>query len=128
MNNFNFNKAFDIHTRGIEDHQFRHYNNSMGCMIYSKEHYKHEMRRRNMVPYDIAEEMAEEYDRNNPRKEYDELSPKAMDIIRSLKQTADKHGNLILGNRAIKALQEIGAMPVESDENIHSNSMVGGFS
>ena len=45
-----FDKAFKIHTRGMEDHEFKHFNESMGCMIYSKEHYKHEMKKRGMAP------------------------------------------------------------------------------
>ena len=110
----NFDRAFQKMTVGIEDHNFRHFNNAMNCMIYSKEHYKHEMRKRRLVPYVEAEKLADIWDKKNPRQEYDELSPKAMSIIRSLKQTTDKHGNLCLGGRAIKALKEIGAIKPQS--------------
>jgi len=105
-----FDKIFKEHTRGREDHEFRHFNNAMGIMIYNKEHYKLEMKKRRMVPYDEAERLAEKWDKNNPQKEYGNLSTGAQEIIRSLKMSADSKGNIVLGGRAIKALQEIGAI------------------
>ena len=105
-----FDKIFKRHTRGIEDHQFRHFNHSLGIMIYSKEHYKWEMKKRRMVPYDEAERLAEKWDKEHPNKEYGDLSSGAKEIIQSLKMSADSDGNIVLGGRAIKALQEIGAI------------------
>jgi len=105
-----FDKAFNRHVRGVEDHHFHHYNGSMGIQIYSKAHYKHEMKMRGMVPYDVAEQSAQDWDNKNKPKEFDSLSPKAESIIRSIKQTADKYGNIKLGGRAIKALEEMGAI------------------
>jgi len=105
-----FDEIFKRHTRGIEDHQFRHFNESMGVMIYSKEHYKWEMKKRGMVPYEEAEKLADDWDKKNPQKDYGDLSSGAKEIIQSLKLTADSNGNIVLGGRAIKALQEIGAI------------------
>lgn len=118
-----FDRSFDKFTRGIEGHQFRHFNNSLGCYIYSKEHLKHEMKKKRMLPYDVCEGLAEEWEKRNPRKNYDKLSPKAEEIIRSLKLTADKNGNIVLGGKAIKALTEIGAINPKTE----FLGTVGGF-
>ena len=105
-----FDKIFKEHTRGREDHEFRHFNHAMGIMIYSKEHYKWEMKKRRMVPYEETERLAEKWDKEHPQKEYDDVSPRAKEIIASLKMSADANGNIVLGGRAIEALQEIGAI------------------
>ena len=105
-----FEKIFKQLCRNREDHEFVGYNESMGIYIHGKEHYKKEMKRRRMVPFDEAQRLAEQYDKNNPREKYGDLSPKAKRIIESLRLTADKHGNVKLGGRAIEALKEIGAI------------------
>lgn len=110
-----FKKAFKDLTRGLEDHHFKHFNSSMGVYIYSKEHYIHELKKRGLVPFQEVERLAEEWDKKNPPKKYDDLSPKASEIIRSLKLTADKDGNIRLGNRAIQALIDIGAIKTRSE-------------
>ena len=122
-----FDKIFAKMCVGREDHEFKHYNVSMGIMIYGKEHYKMEMKKRRMVPYDEAERLAEKWDKEHPRKEYDTLSPDAMNIIKSLKLTADKNGNIVLGSRAIKAMQDIGAIR-GSEHTPMQHSGQGGFS
>jgi len=121
-----FDKIFKEHTRGIEEHNFRHYNHAMGCMIYNKAHYKAEMKKRRMVPYEETERLAEQWDKKHPRKEYDSIDPRAMDIIKSLKHSADEHGNIKMGDRAINAMIEIGAISVQS-EHIPTD-LQGGFS
>jgi len=105
-----FDKIFKSMTKNMEDHSFRHFNNAMGIMIYNKEHYKIEMKKRRMVPYEESERLAEEWDKKNPKKDYGDLSPRAQEIIQSLKMSADSKGNIVLGGRAIEALQEIGAI------------------
>lgn len=98
--------------RGREDHEFRHYNDALGMMIYSKEQYIHEMKKRRMLPSDSCEELAEKWDARNEKnyKPYDDLNPKAKSIVTSLKLSADRNGNIRLGDRAINALREIGAI------------------
>lgn len=105
-----FDRVFRSMTKNMEEHQFRHFNNAMGIMIYGKEHYKAEMKKRRMVPYEEAERLADDWDKKNPQKDYGDLSTGAKEIIQSLKLTADSKGNIVLGGRAIKALQEIGAI------------------
>jgi hypothetical protein len=122
-----FDRAFRKMTRGMEDHQFVHENVALGCKVYGKEHYYKLMKSRRMLPYDMAEDLAGEWDKDHPQKEYGDLSPKARDIITSLKLTADSKGNIILGNRAIKALQEIGAMPASLEHAPTHHTNVGGF-
>ena len=106
-------KQLNKHFGHREEHEYRHFNRSLGCFVEGKEHFKKLMAQRKMVPYDLAEQYAEGYDKRHPRQAY-ELSPKAQDIIRSVKLTADRKGNIKLGGRAIKALQEIGAIPSDT--------------
>lgn len=110
----------------MEDHQFRHFNESLGIMIYSKEHYIHEMKKRRMLPFEECEYLAEKWESKNEKgyKPYDKLSPKADSIVRSLKLTSDRKGNIKLSDRAITALREIGAITGRI-ENFGTN---GGFS
>lgn len=122
-----FDKAFQKMTKGREDHEFKHYNNALGCHVYGKEHYKKLMKQKRLIPYEQAEQLANDWDKEHPQKEYGDLSPKAIDIISSLKLTADGNGNIILGNRAIKALKEIGAMPASTEHAPKEYSGYGGF-
>ena len=121
-----FEKIFKNHTKGMEEHTFVHYNSSLGMQIYGKEHYKAEMKKRRLVPYAETERLAEQYDKTHPHKDYGEISPRAMDIIRSLKMTADKHGNIKLDDRAINGLISVGAISPQS-KHIPTD-MNGGFS
>lgn len=122
-----FDKIFKEMTKGMEDHDFKGPNHSMGIYIHSKEHYKMEMKRRRMVPTDIAMKMADEWDKKNPNANYDELTPKAMDIIRSLKMSADSDGNVIIGTAGIRALKELGWMPGRNPHAPERITMSGGF-
>ena len=105
-----FDKYWRTFTRGMEEHSFRHYNNSLGMMVYSKEHLKHEMKKRKMLPSDVCMGLAEEWERKNESKPITKFSPKADRIIREVKLSADRNGNIELGGRAIKALVDIGAI------------------
>ena len=111
-----FDKAFKIHTRGREEYEFVHYNESMGCQIYGKEHYKQEMKRRRMVPSDVAEMLSDNWNKEHQRKEYGELSEEAREIVQAIKYTADKDGNIRLGDRAINRMVELGLINLGSNE------------
>ena len=104
------NESIKKMSSSMEEHEFRHYNNSLDMMIYSKEHYIQEMKKRRMLPYDVCEGLAEQWESKNNTGPITELSPKADRIIRSLKLTADRKGNIKLSDRAINALREIGAI------------------
>ncbi len=112
-----FEKSWKAFTSNKEEHTFKHYNNSLGMMIYSKEHLKAEMRQRRMLPMEVCEGLAEEWDRKNEYKRNEGYKPsdKAMDVIKNIKCLADKDGNLKLGGRAIQALKEIGAINEPTD-------------
>jgi hypothetical protein len=121
-----FEKSFKSLCRGREDHEFRHFNNSLNMMIYSKEHYISEMRKRRMLPIDTCEELAEKWESRNEKnyKPYENLSAKPSAIIKSLKLSADRNGNIRLGDRAINALKEIGAIT----GRVEDFGINGGFS
>lgn len=105
-----FEDCFKQLCAGREEHEFVHFNTSMGIKIYGKEHYKAELKARGMVPFEEAERLAEKWDKEHAHKPYDTLSPKALDIVKSLSMSADKDGNIKLGSRAIQAMKEIGAI------------------
>ena len=123
-----FDKSWKKFIKGREDHEFHHYNDSLGMMIYSKEHLKHEMKKRNMFPMDVCEGLAEEWQSKDDRRVKEGLKPsvKAINIINSLKLMADKRGNLSLGGRAIQALKEIGAIQLRRDK-VHTYPLIGGY-
>lgn len=106
----------------LEDHKYKHFNRSLGVQVEGKEHFKRLLAKGKYVPYDMAERLAEEHDRKNPRKPY-ELSAKARDIIRSIKMTADSKGNICLGNRAIRALREVGLFPTD-EQLVHRENVL----
>jgi len=123
-----FEKAFNRAFGRVEDYRFRGFNHAFGCFVESKAHYKKLMKERGLVPFEEADRLAEEFDTNNRRQSSYELSPKAQDIIRSVRATADKNGNIKLGNRAINALMEIGAIGNDSQYEPDLCTMHGGFS
>lgn len=115
ITNRELNKCFGH----LEDHQYRGYNKALGCFVENKEHFRKLMSTGKFIPYEIAEKYCEQFD--NKESKYS-LSTKATDIIKSIKLTKDKHGNIKLGGRAIEALKEIGVIPSdEQQESIFKN-------
>lgn len=70
-----------------------------GRIVRSKSHYERLCKEQGMVSYEQAEELAA----SKKCKEY-KVSEQSLAIINAAKQTADKKGNIKLGDRAIKAL------------------------
>lgn len=85
---------------------YNHINSSLpnwdcptGRIVKNKDHYDRLMKENGMVSFERAEELAAQ----KKPKEY-KVSEKALAIIKSAKNIADKKGNVKLGDRAIKAL------------------------
>ena len=123
-----FDKVFDSHCKGREEHEFRFRSESLGMTFRGKEHYKQYMKTNNLLPYAETERMAEKYDKEHPRKEYGDISPRATEILRSIKMTADSEGNIKLGGRAVEALKKIGAIKSMSEHAPVHLEVDGGFS
>ena len=123
-----FDKVFHSHCKGREEHEFRFHSDSLGVTFRGKEHYKQYMKVNNLLPYAETERLAEQYDKEHPRQEYGDISPKATDILRSIKMTADSEGNIKLGGRAVEALKSIGAIKSMSEHAPTSMQQGGGFS
>ena len=107
-------KKFEHHlnemTKGLEDHQFRHYNRSLGMMIYSKEHYIQVLKERRMVPDSMAQDLREDYESKNQKKGY-ELSPKAKGILTHLESLRGRSKGMIKLSeypKLVKAMKEVG--------------------
>lgn len=105
-----FDKHFSNMTRGLEDHQFKHYNHALGCYIYSKEHYKHEMKKQGQVPQSMAEEMREDWEKRNPNREY-KTSKKCHQLINHMtSQSKSNNGMIRLGDhpKVVKEMESMG--------------------
>ena len=126
FNNELFEKSFRDMTKGIEDHEFKHFNHSMNCMVYSKEHYKLLMKQRGMVPTDMMEHMAEQWDKKNPEKKY-ELEDSTLEVIQAAKGMADRKGNLRLSGRLIDELVKRGLIKPPSEHAPKQFQEQGGF-
>ena len=85
-----FEKAFNKAFGRIEDYRFRGYNSALGCFVESKDHYKLLMKQRGLVPFEAAEQLAEEHDKNRPKTDL-ELSDEAQAILRSIRHLSLIH-------------------------------------
>ena len=112
-----FEKSFKSFSKGIEDHNFRHFNKALGMYIYSKEHLKSEMKKRRLLPTEVCNDLATEWDSKHQTTTISEegLSVKARDIINEMKDMSDRKGNLKLEGRAVDALVGIGAISKSYD-------------
>ena len=121
-----FEKMFKKHTAGREEHEFNFYSIALGKQIYGKEHYKRELKRKRLVPYEEAERLAEQWDKDHPKPKA-ELSPKARDIINSVRLTVRPGGYVEFGGRLIKALKENGLLLEDSQYKPDGDKLTGGF-
>lgn len=78
---------------------FRNWDTPTGVLVKNKDHYDRLMKEQGMVSFEQAEEMASQ----KKPKDY-KVSKESLEIIKSVKQSADSKGNVKLGDRAIKAL------------------------
>lgn len=113
----NFDKHFKNLVKGIPDHKFKHYNDALGCMIYSKEHYKAEMKARNIVPYEMVEETADKWHRDNKR-DY-EKSDKCRGLINFFKDVARRRNGYIDYSEYPKVVKELKSMGVDLERDIN---------
>ena len=122
-----FEKAFEKAYGNMPDYKLKGWNDALQCEIYNKAHFKAVMKQKGLVPIDEAERLCAQWDKENKPKEY-EMSQTSLDIIASLRHSADKHGNLKLGDRAINAMRSIGAInEIRHDLPNNLNVTGGGF-
>lgn len=110
-----FEKSFNRAFGRMEDHQFRGFNRALGCFVEGKDHYKILLKRKGLIPFEEAERLCQEFDDAHRKPKEYELSAKAIDVINCAKLTMDKNGNIKLGERAINALIEMGAIGNDSN-------------
>ena len=121
-----FDKLFKKHTSGREEHEFNFYSMALGKQIYGKEHYKLELKKRRFVPYDEAERLAEQWDKDHPNPAMN-LSSKVRGIISSMKLSVRRGGFIEAGNRLINALKEAGLLLKNSEHKPKRDKFAGGF-
>jgi hypothetical protein len=92
---------------------YEHYNRALpnwdsprGKYIGSKKQYEYEMKKAGMVSQDEGDRMVQESKKES--KKYNGLEEKTMRFIHSIKDTADKKGNIKISDRYVKGLKEIG--------------------
>ena len=87
--------------------RYSHYNRSLGKHIRSKKHYEEEMKKGGYVSYEKGQEQVKKWEKDH-RKDYKGMSPAARAINQYARQIKDKKGNVKLGGRAIKAMEDLG--------------------
>ena len=84
-----------------------HYNVAMDKVITSQRQYDNEMKRGGYVPYEQAKERVAH---NLEKQREFKISGEAIDWIKSVKDSADKDGNVKLSDRQIDKLKECGTI------------------
>lgn len=105
-----FEQHFKDANKNLEDHEYRHFNRAMGIPIYSKEHYKIEMKKRGLVPDAMVDEMREDYLKKNQKKKY-ELSPKAREVVSQLESMRGRNKGMVRlceYPKLVEAMKEVG--------------------
>lgn len=110
----------------LEDHQYKHFNRSLGCQVEGKEHFKYLLDKNGFVPQEMGDKMAEA--RKDTRHKYDGLSKKAMEVCISAKDQATKKGKIKIGSRLQKGMEEVGVSFSYSDFLPSHYQPKGGFS
>jgi hypothetical protein len=88
----------------LEDHQYKHFNHALGCMVEGKEHFKYLLRRGNYLPQEMAERIIES-DTSHDKKDY-KTSEKVMRFLNHVKYKADKKGNVRFDTNEIDYMQK----------------------
>jgi len=116
-------KSFETHfknlCKGIPDHKFKHFNDALGCWVYSKAHYKALLKERRMAPMDMIEELAEGWEKKNTNKKY-EMTAKGRDLIRKMKDIAHDNNGYIKYSDYPKIVEELRTMGVHLDLDIEA--------
>jgi hypothetical protein len=86
---------------------YEHYNRSMGKKITSKNQYNEEMKKGGYVPFEKGQELARQAC-DNRKKDYDYLSTKASEVIKSARNSTDKKGKVHMSDRLIDGMKEVG--------------------
>ena len=87
--------------------RYEHFNRAMGKYITSRSHYEKEMAKGGYVPFEVAEKMAESY-KSKHNGGYNGISSKAMEVCKAAKDMADKKGNLRIGTKLQKGMENVG--------------------
>lgn len=90
--------------------RYEHFNKALpnwdsphGKYISSRAHYEKELAKGGFVPFEKAEKM-----KVDTHKPYDGISDKAMKVCLAAKSMADKKGNIRIGSRLQKGMEEVG--------------------
>lgn len=86
---------------------YEHYNRALGKRIYTKHQYSEEMKRGGFVPFERGQELARQACENN-KKDYNYLSEKASEVIKSARSSTDRKGKVHMSDRLIDGMKEVG--------------------
>ena len=86
---------------------YNYFSDALGKRIYTKEQYKEEMKKGGFIPYKEAQQLAEAR-KKELYKSYDKPSEKALDLMKSFKQTGKRDGSIKLSDRQIDAMKKVG--------------------
>jgi hypothetical protein len=91
-----------VKSYGHINKSFGGWDTPQGRIVKNRDHYDRLMKEQGMVSFEKAQEMADKAKEANIKPYV--LSKTSQDIINSVRLSADRKGNVKLGDRAIKAL------------------------
>lgn len=101
-------KDLKKHFGNLEDHEYRHYNRSLGVQVESKEHYLHLLNKGGYVPIDESRRLTEDYKRKNPGKKYNGVSEETRKFIADIKSTASRDGKIRPTEQMVNKMKKLG--------------------
>lgn len=106
--------------------RYDHYNRAMGRWIGSRKEYEKAMVEGGYIPFEKAEQLAEQARARNTKK-YDGLSEKTMKFLHGVKDMADKKGNIPITDKFVKGLRENGVKVDINYDKLPKHYQKGGF-
>jgi hypothetical protein len=92
---------------GMEDHQYKHINRSLGMRVESKEHFRKLLEEGGYVSYEDNVKQVESK-KDGSKKDYKEVRPETMQFIQDVKATADSKGRITPTDKLIEGMEKVG--------------------
>jgi len=86
---------------------YEHYNRSMGKHITNKHQYTEEMKKGGYVTFERGQELSRQAC-DNKKKDYNYLSDKASEVIKSARNSTDRKGRIKPSDRLIDGMKSVG--------------------
>ena len=89
------------------NNHYEHYNRTLGKHIRNKNHYNEELKRGGYVHQEQGDDEARAYEEKRENRKY-KTSPEYYKFMESVKGISDSKGNVKLGDKQVKYMEEQG--------------------